>query len=83
MENLDIKKYDSIDVTLNLEYWNGIKTVGYCRIGNNHFPIIEAVSSFENVTEEQKSAISYVLKNKLSQFELNGQNLVIVEAGNL
>lgn len=71
MENQGIVGCDNIIS----DYWNGLKIVGYCRIGNDHFPIIEAEKALENT-------ISCSLQDQLSHFELNGQILAIVEAEN-
>jgi DNA-binding CsgD family transcriptional regulator len=74
MENQDIARFDNID----LDHWNGLKIVGYCQIGNNSFPIIEAGTSLEDLFRKQQPEIN--LKSQISQFELNGQILAIVES---
>jgi DNA-binding CsgD family transcriptional regulator len=72
MESQDITRFDNID----LDYWNGLKIVGYCRIGNDSFAVIEAGTRLENMIRQQKPDINF--QNQISQFELNGQTLAIV-----
>jgi DNA-binding CsgD family transcriptional regulator len=69
-----MENQDNID----LDYWNGLKIVGYCQIGNNNFPIIEVGKSLEDMLRGQKLGIN--VKSQISQFELNGQTLAIVES---
>lgn len=74
MDNQGITRFDNID----LDHWNGLKIVGYCQIGNNSFPIIEAGTILEDMLRNQQPEIN--LKNQISQFELHGQTLAIVES---
>jgi ATP/maltotriose-dependent transcriptional regulator MalT len=62
------------------DHWEESKIVGYCQIGNSHFPIIEVQKNSINSTKQIKSNIDCTTRNQLFQFELNGQLLAAIEA---
>jgi DNA-binding CsgD family transcriptional regulator len=71
-----MEKWDTIGSS-NIDS-NGLKVVGYCRIGDNRYPIIEVGSGLEKSPNSEQSTVSCELTKKLSIFEIDGQILAII-----
>lgn len=78
-----MKKQDILRcVNVELDSLDECKVVGYCRINNNYYPIVEIANGLDNLAISTKFFIFCKLKSQLYQFEMNGQTLAIVEAEN-
>jgi DNA-binding NarL/FixJ family response regulator len=75
-----MKKQGVASGNINLDRLNEFKVVGYCRIGNDRYPIVEVENSLEDLVDPIKSSVAHESRNQLLHFELNGQTLAIIEA---
>jgi DNA-binding NarL/FixJ family response regulator len=76
-----VEKWDEIGSS-NIDL-DGLKVVGYCRIGADRYPIVEVTNNLDNLAGSKKSIVAGTLKNQLSHFEIDGKILAIVEVENL
>jgi DNA-binding CsgD family transcriptional regulator len=73
---------DAAPDNFDLDRLDKFKIVGYCPIGQDRYPIVEIENSLGTLTSPQKFSIERESNNFLSLFEINGQNLAIINATN-
>lgn len=73
-----MEKWDTIRSS-NIDS-DGLKVVGYCRIGADRYPIVAVDSDLENFVDSEKSPTSCDLREQLALFEIDGQVLAIIYA---
>ncbi len=78
-----MKKQVTTRGKIDLDRWDEFKVVGYCRIGNDRYPIVEIDRSLKDFAEPKKSSVIHESRNQLLHFEINGQALAIIETENL
>jgi DNA-binding CsgD family transcriptional regulator len=76
-------KQDIARNDVNLNCLDDVKVVGYCRIGDDRYPIVEIKDSLGILASLSKSSLDRKAINFLSIFEINGHNLGIVKTENL
>ena len=65
---------------INLDFIDGFKIVGECRINNISYLIIEVENNCKSSVAPHSSTVSSDLNNQLTQFQIDGQVLAIIEA---
>jgi DNA-binding CsgD family transcriptional regulator len=72
VEKWDTIRYSNIDL-------DGLKVVGYCRIGTDRYPIVEVENGLENLAGSEQYTVPCELIKQISLFEMNGQTLAIID----